>query len=239
MSDRYTTAITGTETATEILESLIELRKSEVAGGMKRTSYLIREFSENQSMDVTGRPVESAHVSLHGRELDAAVQDEQSFLQICLRLEREIGLPMLPKYDPKVIEEKPLATLDEIRAKLDKMRKRLAKHQKDIRAIGADAEGVPVPEVEGAIDALEWLYNNGVGRKFHDIAYQLYRKLVSRERDRLFYIRRHNKQTSLHVCHDEALVEEISTLVWAIKGNPFIKAVMKMPMAGYHGSARF
>lgn len=236
MSERYVTAITGSETAVEILESLIEMRKHE-GTSTKKGSYQIREFPENQSLDTAGRPVECCSSILNGRDIDLAVADEGTFINLANKLEREIGVPNLPKYNAKNLSEGKMVSLADIKSRLDKMRRRAEKHKKDLRAIGAEVTDVPSPQVEGAIEALDWLYNNGDGRKYHDIAYYLYRKLVARERDRLFYIRRHPKQQSLHICHNEELNEEISTLIWALNGNPFVKVAMKGD--GYCGQARF
>lgn len=237
MSDKFVTCYSHPDTAYDILNRLIDARKHDKASAIKRSFYIAREFAEESSMDIEGRMVDTASTTLSYRDVDIVLEKDNHSPVYVARIEREIGAPCLPAYNQNLVKEGKVLTIDEVKKRLDKMRRRASKEQKDLRELGVEVTIAPSPETEGAIDALEFLYNNGIGRKFYDICQTLFWKIVERERDRLFYIRRHPKQTSLHICHNEALLEEIKTLEWAIGENPF------MPLAinggGYNGFSRF
>lgn len=228
----------GAMTALEVVDLLIKKRSDDIKNGHGQRTYIIREFSESASIDINGRTVESPMMRVSAREIDYAIDNLDIKNALATRIEEGFGVPNLPLINVNNIHGRTVRPINEIREKLDKYKRRARAEIKNLKAIGADIEEAQDPRTVGALEALTWLYNSGEGRAFADVANLLFKKLVAREKDMLFHRRRHPKQPSMHVCHDEQLLEEIQMLEWAIKGNPFDE-IAKNGYGGYLGVSRF
>lgn len=225
--------------ALDVIDALIKKRTSEIREGIVERAYIVREFSESKSVDVNGRTVESPFMNIVSRDLDYANSNKDSRNVLAMQLEQKLGVPHLPQVNIGDIKTRPVKSLDDIRTRLNKMKRRAAKEVKEVRDIGAaDIAEAQNPSTLGALEALNWLYNNGTGRDFHTIMLHLFRRTVIREHDKLFHVRRHPAQRPLHVSHNEQLIEEINTLHWAVNGNP-LDEVAQTTHGGYLGSSRF
>lgn len=225
--------------ALDVVAVLLKQRSVDVKAGKPYSNYVLREFRDDKSMDVNGRPVESPQMAIPSRDLDLAADSLDTRNVIAMQIEQKLGVPHLPPIDLANIKARPVKSLVEVNARLEKMRRKAREELKTIRALGAaDITEAQNPATLGALEALAWLFNNGDGRDFASIMRHLFSRTLAREREKLFHIRRHPNQRALHVCHDDSILEEIKVLQWVIDSNP-LDEVAHAAYGGYFGQSRF
>jgi hypothetical protein len=226
-------------TALDVVESLIKKRGADVKAGRVDRSYVVREFQEEKSVDISGKTVKSPEMIIHTRDVDGAIDNVDTRSVLAMQIEKSLGVPHLPPVNVDNIKARPIKTPAEIGPRLDKLRKKAASEIKALREIGVtEIEEAQNPATLGGLEGLTWLYNGGSGRDFPTIMRHLFKRILAREREKLFHIRQHPNQAPLHICHNEQILEEIKMLEWAIGGNPFDE-VAKATYGTYHGASRF
>ena len=224
-------------TAGDLLVSLISEREKDKAVGLAE-SYSIYEFPPEECIDNTGEMIRCRSVKVGRLDIDRLGKDLRKEGQIgpswakwARTLEDMIGAPALLVLDTIDVKVRPLY---EIAEKLNAYRRSAKYELKQLRKIYSEFEESQNPQTVGGLYALNWLFNNGTARESKDISLTLYVAIVSRERDRLFYVSRHPSQKSLHKCQDNELLEKIKILKWALFDvNPFIGAT------NYNGQSVF
>lgn len=138
-------------------------------------------------------------------------------------IEKTLGAPnLISKYEINEKLMSSLRTVIEIKEQLDRFKKREKFELKLLREICPTIKSTQNYSTKSALKILSWLYNNGDGQKLDLIIEKLWESLYDREKDRLFYIRRHPKQRVLHFCSDDVILETVKHLEWMfISGNPF------------------
>lgn len=149
---------------------------------------------------------------------------DATYLNYCNSIEIKIGVPNFQS-KWKIESDLNFKSSVEIKARLAKFERREKFELKSLREMCPDIKSSQNPSTRAALKILSWLYNNDNGRKQESIIKKLWETLYDREKDKLFYIRRHPGERMLHCCNDDAILETISHLEWMfIGGNPFAVA---------------
>lgn len=216
------------DTAAETLERVLITVKKDLADG-KKFQYRVREFSKDESLDVNGEFVPNNEVQIEPGQINSG------YVDYALILEDKIGAPNLPGYSPKYANEVKLRGIDDVCTKLLKFRKKAVKELKSIRETFPDAKETTSLSTIGALEILNWVVNDGNYRTLREITERLYRLIVARERDKLFYIRRHPKVPILHSCQNEEILSQIEILKWICDD---VNVFSDMPKLNGHCNAR-
>lgn len=218
------------ETAGDFLGRLMDNRKKHQKMG-ETYSYYLYEFPQNELIDNTGAEIPCRRLKVPRDQIDGMIKEfnkklssKELYIAWLMTLERKMGIPAIAA--GKLIEDKIfIRPLGDIADKLNKYRRRAKYEMKAIQDI-YPADEPQNPKTVGALGELNWLFNNGNNRKCHEVADRLWKYIVHRERDKLFYYTRHPHQPSLHKCQDVELMSRISALRWAIfDKNPFVNGV--------------
>jgi len=220
------------ETAQDVLDRMIDAytkHKKKKSKLNSKNSYSIREFSFVDSMDINGIDVISPVFTLGLRNIATLVDETMSnklksasYTNYCNQIEITLGAPNLPKMEVK--DTLKLRTSDEIKNRLEKFLKREKFELKILRDICQDIKVTQNLETKSSIFVLKWLYNGGTSPSQEEIVNELRLAIIDRERDKLFYIRRHPQQAMLHRCNNDAIIARVLHLAWVfVKGNPFNK----------------
>ncbi len=204
------------ETAREILDRGKKKLKREKEAG---AALLLKEFSKEGSFDVNGDIAKSPQLVITRQELKPGQTHN-----LCSRIETSIGAPFLTKNEIthescSLLKVRPISEISE---RLAKYKKKQMFELKSLREICVQINTVEEPASRYAVSILSYLYNLGHGRNKKNIVIKLQSLILQRERDKLFYMRRHPKQRMLHSCHDDTILEQIKHLEWVFIGkHPF------------------
>ena len=214
--------LSNRETASNILDRVIGKINKDAKAEITRPAYFVREFSRDESLDINGSEHESPRFSVDTKLVNL-IKTKESLAQnvICRQIEYGIGAPYLAAFSISSSKLK-LRANEEVSLALAKYKRREAFELKSLREMCEEINKTQNPSTKAAIDILLWLSNDGKGRSTNAIAEKLYWNLFAREKDKLFYIRRHPKQGMLHCCNDAAILERIHHLDWMfIENKPF------------------
>lgn len=229
------------ETAFDILDRAVKRRKKDVAK-KRMFGFRFSEFSPEKSFDIQGRAVSSAHVDYSSSDIDAlssknAEKSEKHMVYLASGLELRIGAPALvyPEVERSKIKPRDKTQVEQ---RLKKWRNRASNEMKALREICSDIDECQNETVVSAIDTLHWVLTqytkdgiNQIGMS--NILDKLFRLIVRRERDKLFYHRRHKHVPSLHKCQDEKILSAIEQIEWVLGENPFRKPFSKIQQTYY------
>jgi hypothetical protein len=206
-------------TAMELLQEIISVAKSNKY--KEGEVYYIREFSKEQSIDITGSEVVSPYYSIVSNELLRIVDSAEDINDICNAIEIAVGAPNLPN-KLEFTKELEIRSLDDIKNKLEKYKKKEKLEIKTLRDICPIIGETQNNSTKSALVVLNSLYSNPKYRNYTNVAGLLLGAIFDREKDKLFYVRRHPKEKILHKCSDDAILTRIEILEWMfIDGNPF------------------
>lgn len=234
----YTTSLHADETACNILDRLIEKYKKDKKAGRIR-KFLVREFSVEESFDREGSPIPSSNFQLNVSIVDKMMtekkksphQRRQTNAQ-AKGMEIAIGAPHLvyPKIDKSKILPKPKS--DVIKC-LEKWRSRAQAEMKALRELCDTINECQNERIVSAIETLHWVLTqyteDGINQMgMSNILDHLFILTVRKERDKLFYVRRHPDDLSLHKCQNQGLLTSIEQIEWVLGCNPLSDAHQKM-----------
>lgn len=242
------------ETTYDVISRLADraLKDSKSKTYASRNSYCVREFSAYQSIDREGRNVGCASYNFPRRELQKispmftdladktglSPEDEgvllnsiQRFDIHAVKLENAIGVPHL--FYPKIKKTNiyPLPKAD-VEKRLERFRNRAAAEIKQVRQMFHGIDDCLNDKLVSAINVLHWILtqytDNGIDQNgLKNILDELFKLIVARERDKLFYLRRHPSDATLHRCQDPTILSSIEQIVWVLGSNPFISAAKR------------
>jgi len=220
----WTTSVKPFNTAREILDKIIAKNKRDRKLKVFGRAYKVREFSKVLSLDAHGNEVISPIFQTNDSYLEnIASTNDAVYHDLCYQIELTVGVPHLAKasVDASTYSIVPRAHIYE---RLEKYKKREKFELKSLREMCSSIDSSLNIATKSALNILRWLYNDNGGRPKQQILNELYKSLYLREKDKLFYIRRHPTQVMLHRCNNEAILERIKHLNWVfIDGNPFKK----------------
>lgn len=221
------------ETAGDIILRILKERKNEKLN----ITYVVREFSMEDSLDVNGSNVGCFTYGVSGASFnnieaeqkvkkgDSARFRNVTYNNIAQALEASIGAPFLdrPKVDFKKIKLRPIG---EVAGLLNKYERKKTKELKTLKEFFEKIKESLNPRTNAGLVACKYLYNGGKARNPEEVFEWYFSLIVKRERDKLFYIRRHANNQDMHICHDEGILESIKIAKWMIvKGNPFTEVL--------------
>lgn len=222
----YVGNIKTLDTAGIIVDLLIKKNKKDIVDGYPGRKYQIREFSVTKSVDASGNEVMSPIFITQGNVLRQIQRGDSSYSGMCSKIERTIGIPDIPdisSFSEKICSSKMMSTVD-IKKRLDRYLKKEKFEVKSLKEMCSTIDSSLNINTKAAIKTLKWLLDSGRGRTKKQIVKELYKYLYVREKDKLFYIRRHPSERMLHRCNDETILECIEHLAWTfVDGNPFKK----------------
>lgn len=207
------------DTAHQFIEKTIERIKS---GGESPDTITLMEFSRESSFDAYGEPVQIPKMSLsrasslsllkEGGDKPSGMWDRTAH-----KIEMQLGIPFI--IFPNIrLDKVTLKTKDDITASISIFERKKKTQIKRLQEMCPDINDTLCIKTLTALEILSWIKNNLDAEK---IINRLKQEIIRRERDKLFYIRRHPGEVSLHRCHDSKILETIKHLRWAIGCNPF------------------
>jgi hypothetical protein len=231
------------ETASQVFDRVFSKYIEDVGAIKTKTKYTIREFAKEHSIDTRGEEALSPTFTISHKSLSSVAELMLKLKSVsvdpvlakknkrlvaaginkfCNQIEQTIGAPNLPdlqiKLDLKIRQH------DEIKERLSKFERREIFELKSLREIWPEIKCTQNRSTVEALKILRWLYNAGRCREQHAIIELLHKSIIDRERDKLFYVRKHPKSKMLHMCNDDTILERIKHLEWMfIDGSPFKK----------------
>lgn len=206
------------DTALDIISKAVE-----VFSTLKnKCTVRIFEFTSHECLN--GEPLQNPYIDIPtrmftnlskqtGKQISSIVND------LAVNIESVLGVPHLV-----FPEEIPINCISAelIQHRLEKYRSHNAWRTKKIMQMYSGVKSSICTKTSAVISILEALSVEKDNTKRSLLAMSaLKSSIISRERDKLFYIRRHPGEFKLHRCHHEPTLELVKVLMWCFNNMPF------------------
>jgi hypothetical protein len=222
-----TVAYDGVGSGMDLLTKGIKLITEKWKNPSEDSYITFSEFDPALCVDNAGKTVVPKAVMVEYTRIRDMTRSEESQHRILTELEMHLGAPYLKK--PALDMSRLLSNVksaEQVEMMAAKINRKIAKEQKDLKDLCAiELKDPQTPESQGQFDAISFvrsLSREPIQDFITAVANKLFYKIVERERDRLFYIRRHPSNATMHSCQNGEILAFINTLVWVLGSNPFI-----------------
>lgn len=268
MKNPKTVVVEDGETAFQCLDRIVAIYERAKTNNRVGEDFTINihEFSVDDSVDREGSVLNSACLRYGRQDLRRLSESELSedideitpshkrnsyYYKYAHPLETRLGVPHLVVPRVNKGEIKPRSRED-ILTRLDKLKNRASQEIKMVREFYSDVIDCQNESLTARIRMLHWasqLFTNaGINNSgMNSILKRLFILSVRRERDRLFYVRRHPDKKDMHKCFNENILSSILEIEWILGCNPLRDAheellqITNNAIGGTkrHGSSRF
>lgn len=211
------------ESAYDVLARVVDASSRQIKEGLNGHVYF-REFHRNELVDREGTRIDPDSYLFRPNicKIIAAYLKEEDLLSsgivhYATLLEKRFGVPAIaPGKTPRGIS---VVGLDAIADRLNSARRKLSLSSKKLRAICPEIEQSQDPALLAEVEELTWLFNDGKKRSVAQIKERLFKLIVERERDILYYVRKHPDNKKIHKCQDDDLLARIRVLEGVFNGD--------------------